>query len=247
MFACSAQRETVDITFVPVWQDRELDCLEGDKSLSDLRFFVSNVQLIDADGGVHPVVLTTDERWQQGSIALVDLETGDGSCRNGTPATNAQVRGSVVSIDPVALRFTVGVPFDMNHANPLLAEAPLNDAAMHWHWRSGYKFLRAGVTTKNDGTWLHLGSTACDGTVQNIRSCSSPNRVEIALSDFRSMSGRVAVDLATLFQGTDLQDGVRSDCSSGPAESECGPMFAALGLPFNGADSDISHVFRLLP
>lgn len=247
MFACSPQRDAVDITFVPLWQDRQLDCGDSDKSLSDLRFFVSNVQLIDANDGVHPVSLTADERWQQASIALVDLESGDGKCQNGTAARNAAVRGTVEAIEPVALRFTLGVPFALNHANPLRATAPLNDAAMHWHWRSGYKFMRAGVTTKNDGTWLHLGSTACEGTVGNIISCSSPNRVQIELSDLHSTSARVAVDLAILFRDVDLQDGVRSDCSSGPAESECGPMFAALGLPFRGVDSDISRVFRLLP
>lgn len=247
LLACSPQREAVNLTFIPVWQDQPLNCTDTDKSLSDMRFFVSNVALIDASGGHHAVILSPDALWQQGSIALVDLETGAGNCRNGTQATNTQVRGSVAAIDPVAVRFTVGVPFELNHANPLLAKAPLNDGAMHWHWRSGYKFMRAGITTQQDGTWLHLGSTACEGTVGNISGCSKPNRVEIELPGLHSTSATVAIDLAALFRETDLENGVRSDCSSGPAETECAGMFAALGLALDGGANKSTTVFRLWP
>ncbi|MDZ7643630.1 MAG: MbnP family protein [Woeseiaceae bacterium] len=59
------------------------------------------------------------------------------------------------------LRLTLGVPADLNHGDPLHAPAPLTQTPMHWHWRSGYKFLRAGVTRGADGYWLHLGSTRC--------------------------------------------------------------------------------------
>ena len=74
--------------------------------------------------------------------------------------------------------------FDLNHDNPLTAEPPLDDPDMHWHWRSGYKFLRAGIRTATDGFWIHAGSAGCEGTVGNITGCRFPNRIDVFLPDF---------------------------------------------------------------
>jgi len=191
--------------------------------------------------------LTGDERWQQQGVALIDLENGDGLCVNGTPETNTTLSGMAEVADIQRIRFSIGVPFELNHANPLLADAPLDDSAMHWHWRSGYKFLRAGVTTTSDGFWLHLGSTACEGTVQNISACRSPNRVTVELAGFSPQNNRINIDLSALFDGVDFDDGIASDCSSGPSESACAAPFAALGLVFGeGSDRPIpSSVFQV--
>jgi uncharacterized repeat protein (TIGR04052 family) len=230
--ACPANRTPVNIEFSATWSDQPLHCVESEPSLTDLRFFVSDVVLIDTAGVEYPLLLTADGRWQRNGVALIDLENGEGACSNGSLETNARLSGSAETADYDAIRFTVGVPFEANHANPLLADAPLNDTAMHWHWRSGYKFMRAGVATDSDGFWIHLGSTACEGTVQNISGCRSPNRVAVELTGFSPTRNRINLDLAALFAGVDFSDGVRSDCSSGPAESECAAPFEALGLPF---------------
>ncbi len=242
---CSTKQETAHLQFTAVWQGTEIGCDEGDISLSDLRFFISDLTVVDHLGGLHPISLVEDGRFQQSNIALVDLEDGQGNCLNGTPERHATVTGLTDVSDFVELRFTVGVPFSMNHANPLLASAPLDDAAMHWHWRSGYKFLRAGVSTGDDGTWLHLGSTGCEGTVQNIRSCRAPNRVYVSLQNF-APTNRIGLDLSALFAGIDLADGESSDCSSGPAEPACAPVFEALGLPFGEQAALDASVFRVL-
>ena len=244
--ACSAERETVRLQFGAVWQGATIDCNDGDISLTDLRFFVSDLALVDKLGELHPIALLEDDRWQQSNIALVDLEDGQGRCLNGTSDRHATLTGTADRADFVELRFTVGVPFASNHANPLRASAPLDDAAMHWHWRSGYKFLRAGVSAGDDSTWIHLGSTGCAGTVQNIESCRSPNRVKVSLPVV-STTSRIGVDLSVLFSGVDLANGEPSDCSSGPAETDCAPMFEALGLPFGEHAALDSSVFTVLP
>ena len=233
--ACSAKSVPVHIEFSASWAGQPVQCDDAPLALTDLRFYVSEVLVIDSSGAEHPVSLTPDERWQQENIALIDLENGAGACSNGTSAMNTAIRGTVATSDFAGIRFTIGVPFDMNHANPLLAQPPLNDSAMHWHWRSGYKFLRAGISSPNDRFWIHLGSTGCEGTIQNITGCSSPNRVTVRLSDFSADGGRVALDLAELFRGIDLQDGTGSDCSSSPAESECVAPFETLGLTIDGS------------
>ena len=48
----------------------------------------------------------------------------------------------------------------------------------------------------------------------------------------------VAVDLAALLDGTDLEDEAASDCSSGPPESACVAPFAALGIDFKSGEQD---------
>ena len=114
----------------------------------------------------------------------------------------------------------------------LLAEAPLGYSEMHWHWVSGYKFLRAGVTTDSDSYFLHLGSSRCAGTIGNIEGCRAANRPLVRLEHFRPGRDRVVIDLTALFASVDLQDGIRTDCQSGPANADCIGVFWKLGLAF---------------
>jgi uncharacterized repeat protein (TIGR04052 family) len=236
----------VKIPFVATWAGAPIYCNDADVALSDLRLYVSAIELQDARGKMHPLVLHDELQWQQRELALIDLEDGKGACINGTGETYAYLVGSVPQGDYRGLRFTVGVPFDRNHADPLAAEAPLDDSAMHWHWRSGYKFLRAGVRTQDDGFWIHVGSTGCEGTVRNISACRFPNRVVVELAEFSPGRDTIAVELKTLFAGIDFTDGVASDCSSGPSESACVTPFAALGIDFSsGERSGQQRVFSI--
>lgn len=248
--ACGESATPVTLRFVAVHDDAPIGCdhTVQDVTLSDLRFFVSGLELLDGDENAQPVRLRADSAWIQPGLGMIDLEDGSGSCRNGTAAANAELHGFVDRADYSGIRFVLGVPFEHNHANPLAAKPPLDDAAMHWHWRSGYKFLRAGVVSTDDGFWVHLGSTGCQGTVRNISGCSFPNRVTVELDGFDPTQDAIAVDIAALLQGTDLADGRTSDCSSGPAEISCMSPFAALGIDFQtGALTGSQSVFRPVP
>jgi len=204
------------------------------------------VQLIAADGETVAVGLNFDGMWQQSDLALLDLEDGTGSCLNGTGETNATLRGSVPGGEYRGLSFTVGVPFERNHADPLQAKSPLGDPAMHWHWRAGYKFMRAGIRTADDGFWMHLGSTGCEGTVRNISGCIFENRVRVELADFVLDRDVVVIDLAALTRGTNLSDALPTDCSSGPAEAACAEPFEALGLDFSTGETGFEQtLFRV--
>jgi len=235
----------VNIDFSASWAGQPVQCNDTALALTDLRFYVSDVWLIDSSGKEHRVLLTPDERWQQQGIALIDLENASGTCSNGTSDMNPTIRGTVATSDFAGIKFTIGVPFDMNHANPMLAKPPLDDAAMHWHWRSGYKFLRAGISNPTDSFWIHLGSTGCEGTIQNITGCSFPNRVTVSISNFSPDANRITVELAELLGDVNLQDGIRSDCSSSPAEAACAAPFEALGLTMGGSTNlQPQRVFR---
>lgn len=243
---CTKPYLGVKIPFVATWGDRPISCESSDVASSDLRFYVSSVQLVSTDGHPRDLELHADIPWQQSDLALIDLENGEGACENGTTATSPYLVGGVPPGEYRALRFTVGVPFDRNHADPLAASAPLDDPAMHWHWRSGYKFLRAGVKMANDSFWIHVGSAGCEGTVRDIRGCRFPNRITVELDNFAANTDTIAIDLKELFAGIDFGDGVPGDCSSGPAEINCIAPFAALGIDFEtGEGAGRQRVFSV--
>ena len=110
--------------------------------VTDYRLFVSNVALVRADGTAVPVALEQDDRWQTGDVALLDFENGAGRCDNGTPETNALVRGTVPEGEYAGVAFDLGVPFDDNHGDPTLQDSPLNLTAMFWNRQGGYRFLK---------------------------------------------------------------------------------------------------------
>ena len=229
--SCGQPPLEVNIPFVAQFEGRSLDCggSESGAALTDLRFYVQDVQLVDADSQLVPVTLS-ENRWQQSDLAMLDMEDGTANCVNGTQESNTALHGTAPAGEYRGLRFTIGVPFERNHADPLSALAPLGDPSMHWHWRAGYKFLRAGLANGNDGFWMHLGSAGCEGTVKNIASCRYPNRVTVEFSTFDPTNDFVVVDLAALLATTDLDDGVPTNCSSGPPEVACVAPFGALGI-----------------
>ena len=242
--ACSESTSRVEIPFVAAFDGAEIDCdSEIAVKLTDLRFYVHNLRLLSAGGAEQVVELDVDD-WQQANLALIDLESGAGNCLNGTAVVNTTARGAVHGTDFSGLAFTLGVPFSSNHGDPLIAEAPLGDADMHWHWRGGYKFFRAGIRTADDSFWIHLGSTGCEGTIQNITGCTAPNRVEVRLEDFQQ-GDSVVIDLAALVSAETLSDLEPSDCSSGPAESSCTESFAAFGLSHSGSETGPQRVFAI--
>lgn len=242
--SCDQWDYPVKIPFVATWQGEPINCTSPGTALTDLRLYVSNVQLVDNRGQSHDVRFATEMAWQNDAVAFIDLEDGTGACRNGTAELSTYVLGVAKVNEYRGLRFTVGVPFRINHENPLTAETPLDDPDMHWHWRSGYKFLRAGVATDNDGFWMHVGSAGCEGTVGNITGCTFPNRIDVELRDFVVDKHAVNIDLGVLVSGTDLDDGAPTDCSSGPAEAACTAPFATLGIRFEtGEQTGAQRVF----
>lgn len=211
--------------------------------MTDLRFYISDLTYLDAEGRKVPLELQANGRWQGAGLTLIDLEDAEGDCRNGTNDTNTKVLGLLPAGDYAGIRFTVAVPFGLNHADPLQAPMPLDDSTMHWHWRSGYKFLRAGYRRPGDSFWVHLGSAGCEGTVHNITGCRFENRFDVDLSDFRP-GDTVAFDFAELVAAAANEGD--ADCSSGPAEESCSTTFRGFGLDFEtGRQVEAQSLFRV--
>jgi uncharacterized repeat protein (TIGR04052 family) len=260
--ASAAPSKKVDVAFAAVAGDRPVGCgapVTGlgvnaqTAQLKDLRFYVTDVELIRRDGRAVPIRLTASPSQlvrKAGSVTLIDLEDGTGACADdGTKATNAHVRGTVPAGTYKGLRYTVGVPEALNHTDLAAAPSPLNLTAMGWSWQVGRKFLK--IETADPSFMVHLGSTGCTGNPAGgakVR-CTSANRVAVKLKAFDPSRQRVAVDVKALLAGTTLtaastpMGGMSASatasqmdmdmsgaCMSGPGEKACGPIFGALGL-----------------
>jgi uncharacterized repeat protein (TIGR04052 family) len=149
-------------------------------SLGSVQFYVHDVELLDEGGRPHRFALVATPPWQTEQVALIDL-AGNPERRH-VALTGRLERGSPDSFRGV--RFTVGVPFELNHVDPLTAPAPLDRGDLFWAWQSGHKFLRADVIVDGREWSFHLGSTGCS-SASALRPpaapCAQPNQVRVEL------------------------------------------------------------------
>lgn len=199
---------------------------------TDFRFYVSDVELIDAAGRTVKLQLAQDGVWQFRDLALLDFEDGSGPCRGGTTGLNARVVGKAPPGDYRGLSFTLGVPFALNHGDPTVAPSPLNLTAMFWSWQVGYKFVKVDFTSASavpaamaahaggghgggghggaqagaSGWSLHLGSTQCAsaGATQPPSQCANPNRLRVTLANFDPARSVVVTDLRSVLAGANV-------------------------------------------
>lgn len=190
-------------------------------SLNDLRFFVSNVRLVDASGAETAAAIVPDGAFQQADVAMIDLAGSGGSC-DGTEATHDTLSLVAPAGDYARLLFTLGVPFERNHQDPTTAGSPLDQMAMHWGWRGGYRFLKFDADRGDAHVTAHFGSTGCEGPMRDIQSCARPCRaeVDVALDD-----DGVVLQLDTLMPETG-----GAVCMAAPGDEDCLTTLAALAL-----------------
>ncbi len=141
----------------------------------DFRVYVHDVRLVGADGKDVPVTLTNDGKWQYEGVVLLDFEDKSGTCANGTVDVNTRLEGAAPAGKYTGIKFKIGVPFALNHADVATAPSPLNLSSMFWSWNGGYKFARvdgrsptpdAGVDTDagmDGGMDMDAGAMDMDG------------------------------------------------------------------------------------
>ncbi|MGM0557001.1 MAG: MbnP family copper-binding protein [Myxococcota bacterium] len=249
--------EEVDIQFQALVDGEPFDCAASyqlgtaatEAQFTDLRFYLSEVSMVEPDGTEVPVELIADDVWQDDQVALLDFEDGSGACDNGNADINTVVKGRVPAGDYTGLRFTLGVPFEANHQNAAAAGSPLNITSMFWNWQGGYKFLRVdGRAAGSAGFRVHLGSTACESAEgsNDVSGCANENRPRVELAEFDPGEDAVAFDAAALFSDVDMtpnQEGKSAVCMSAPDHTVCKQIFPKMGLPFADAPAGDIDVF----
>ena len=187
-----------------------------------LRFYVSDLHMVDAHGQAIPVRLASVPPYQDERTAFVSLPADDAS-------GNTVIRGTVARGDYVHMEFLLGIPFVRNHGNPLEAEPPLDRPVMFWAWQSGHKFLRLDL----GNAWsFHLGSTGCH-SASAVRppqhECRRPNLARIRLPASAAADGEVDVDLGALLAA--VNPTTAANCMGSYADDDtCRRVLGALGL-----------------
>ncbi|MBX7118740.1 MAG: metallo-mystery pair system four-Cys motif protein [Gemmatimonadaceae bacterium] len=221
---------------------------------SEFRMFISQVELLTADGTAVPMALEQDGTWQSQGLAMLDFEDGTGPCVNGTPALRTTITGDAPAGRYVGVRFEIGVPFERNHGDLAAQPAPLSITRMFWAWNSGHKFVRLDAKTESGKNWvLHLGSTDCmpnEKATEPPTRCGHANRVTVAFDRFDPDADLIVADVAALYAGSDLENNqprTAAGCMSGPSDADCGPVFKVLGLAFGDAPAGPQSWLRAQP
>lgn len=242
----NSEREVRRIRFQPSVGGQTFECGRSYSDLgstqvkgtvSDFRFYVHQMHLITTDGREVPFAIEDRGEWQGSGVALIDFEGGpDSGCYGGTPGVNTEVTGIAPAGNYRGLRFSIGVPPALSHADPSTLEGPLTAGGMAWSWLAGYKFLKFELGSG----LLHVGSTGCTGTPPDKIKCSRANRPEITLPNFDPHTQAVHTDIAAAFRTSDLEQ--HPSChSTGDA---CAPLFQEVGLNFeDGSVIDTQSVF----
>lgn len=219
---------------------------EAEISFSDFRFYVSNIQLLTAEGESVPLELAQDGLWQLEGVALLDFEDGSETCSEiGNAALNGMVSGTAPEGDYVGVSFDMGVPFALNHLDVTAAASPLNIAALWWNWQGGYKFIRIDLmtdATESEAAYnIHLGSTGCDspaGAIPPTEPCTRPNITTITFDEFDFENEVIVADLAGLLTDIALYDNtpMPPGCMAGIDDPDCPAVYANFGLSLDEGD-----------
>jgi len=237
----NAQEQKVTLKFAAEFGGKPFSCAEKVNGIgttkstitpADFRLYVSNIALVRADGTSVPVALDQDGKWQYRSVALLDFENASAGCANGTVDTRDIVTGSVPQGQYKGVKFTIGVPFELNHSDPTLAPSPLNLTSMFWTWQAGYKFIKIDMATAGQpiaahgasgtghtppaagerkaagpaGFSIHLGSTMCQSPSRTTAPsvCTNSNRMELAFDTFDPAKNVIVLDPAPVLAATNV-------------------------------------------
>ncbi len=224
----------------------DLGTTKSSATLKDFRFYISDIELITADGRSESVSLEVNE-WQASNLALLDFQDRADNCEGESKPTHTQITGTISNSASIqGIRFQVGVPAASNHIDMAKAQAPLTVASLYWSWQGGYKFMRldvapsGGITRPSDPDFaatvynFHLGSTNCSGDPELGESvvCARSNRPVVELNDFDPERDTLVFDYANLVSGLALNSDSKDTpgCMSDKSDTECREFFQQLGL-----------------
>ena len=166
---------------------------------SKVRIYVGNMTAVgDDDGSIGDF----------SEIFLIDF----------SQSSNAFTLGTVSEKHIHEIEGYIGVDSLRNHADPMLAEAPLNDGTMHWSWSptNGYKFavFEGMVDTDNDdvvdsGFIYHLASDKLF-TLFELEA-----EADVDLGETLDM--HVEVDLRAVIDGVDIANNLDTHTDNEPA------------------------------
>jgi uncharacterized repeat protein (TIGR04052 family) len=247
---CFEQTRTQKVLFKPVYENMPLNCesnfhITHAKEVKNgelkkwqyqqLQFYIYGVEVNTRTSGWQPWGMTTNSN-QASNVALLG-ET----CNENQEVSNwkLELEPFDSSVEITDIRFTLGVPFELNHLNPLTQPSPINDSSMFWGWRGGHKFMRVELVSQDDDWLFHLGSTGCK-SLSPVRApkneCLHPNRVKVSLP-FTDTTLALKFDLAVLLRDIALTRD--NSCQSAVDEESCKVLFKNLNMESNSSNESL--------
>ena len=197
LLAGCGQKSSSVIGIKPIYQGKVLTCQQifhhmgTDWRYQQLQFFISELEVktVTSAGQDTPWQRLSLPKtpYQNGQVALLgELCAASNNSEQNTSENSGnwqlQLPPGVDASTLTQIRFNLGVPFALNHQNPLQQQTPLNLPSMFWAWRTGHKFLRLELSSASDHWLFHLGSTGCSAP-SPVRApteqCRQPNRVQL--------------------------------------------------------------------
>jgi len=250
---CFDQKESKKVHFQLLYQNVAVSCesrfthaiTDSEKSVKigswqyqQLQFFIHNVEVKTSENGWQAWSMVTNSN-QTSNVALIGEVCNEKSEQSYWQVELEPLDKTVAYTD---IRFTLGVPFELNHLNPLTQPSPLNDSSMFWGWQGGHKFMRAELFSDNDDWLFHLGSTGCKA-LSPVRApkneCLYPNRMLVSLP-FTKQNKTIGFDLEMLIRDVELTR--KNSCQSAIDEDSCKVLFKNLDMNTN--KSGISRMFK---
>ena len=239
----TACRETkpLEIRWSPFYLGEPVSCsltTDSGIKIDEMRLYVHGIELQDAEGNWREFQITPADSSQSGEVALLDFDAAaKPSCTTPSKPFSVVLKGRLPEGRYQKVRFTLGVPFSLNHQDPARAKYPLNDTSMHWHWQGGYKFLRIKLTKAGQEKYIHLGSLGCQGRIGEVTGCNTPNRALISLDGF-STEKNIAIDVSHLISEANLTNSeTPMSCMGQGYSSWCDHALKTLGLDGQGVSS----------
>lgn len=235
---CAPDKKLTVISFKPYYEDTALTCNTAFTreniawQVEQFQFFISNVEYKSTKGKWLKWPMLTNAR-QAKDVALIGGYFVEG-CAEQMQVENWQLSLQAIEQEDISkIRFTLGVPFQLNHLNPLKQPSPLNDSSMFWVWQTGHKFMRLELNSENNHWLFHLGSTGCK-SASALRApqerCQQANTTVIEL-DIDVTAPAIKVDLARLLNNVTLSDS--TSCQSAHQDKYCQALFSNLGINNN--------------
>ena len=238
---CFERTLPTKVSFQPMYKNMPLSCesnfhSSNEKTISSdelikwqyqqLQFYIHGVEVNTRKNGWQPWEMTTNSN-QASNVALLGEMCNE---NKEEPNWHIELVPLDFSADITDIRFSIGVPFELNHLNPLTQPSPINDSSMFWGWRGGHKFMRIELASQYDDWLFHLGSTGCKA-LSPVRApkseCLHPNRVIVSLP-FSEKSSVIKFDLAVLLRGIALTRD--NSCQSAVDEESCKVLFKNSGM-----------------
>lgn len=242
-----------------MWQDNKLKCdttfIVGVENktwfIEQFQFFISDIQFGSENSGWHDVTLI-ENPYQTGNTVLLGRncrETSQEINTDNSKNWTVEFEPNESITQPSAIRFTLGLPFEVNHLNPISQKSPLNLPSMFWVWQTGHKFMRLELASNNQQWLFHLGSTGCSSASvlrSPTQACRYPNTINVELPILKQQNTNLllGLDLSALLSGISLTP--TSNCQSEQDNESCTQLLKNLLSATDSNEQEAPAVFRII-